>query len=84
QEAEPLKEANRVVIKGVGGAEAKTERFSLDEVMGDEVFLAYEVNGRPLPRKHGFPLRVVAGEHYGDDWVKYVARITVSAKGKKG
>ena len=25
-----------------------------------------------------------AGEHYGDDWVKYVARISLSATGKKG
>ncbi|MBU1275693.1 MAG: molybdopterin-dependent oxidoreductase [Proteobacteria bacterium] len=84
QEAEPLKGANRVVIKGVGGAEAKIERFSLGEVMGDEVFLAYEVNGRPLPRKHGFPLRVVAGAHFGDDWVKYVTRVSLLGAGEKG
>lgn len=84
RQAKPKDEANRVTIRSVGKQWPKVERFSLREVLSDEVFLAYQVNGRDLPRKHGFPLRVVAGEHYGDDWVKYVARITVSAKGKKG
>ncbi|MCF8063883.1 MAG: molybdopterin-dependent oxidoreductase, partial [Desulfarculaceae bacterium] len=71
-------------ILSVGKKWPKVEHFFLREVLANEVFLAYQVNGRDLPRKHGFPLRVVAGEHYGDDWVKYVARVTVSAKGKKG
>ncbi|MBU4275524.1 MAG: molybdopterin-dependent oxidoreductase [Proteobacteria bacterium] len=84
RQARPKDEANRVTIRSVGKQWPKVERFSLREVLSDEVFLAYQVNGRDLPRTHGFPLRVVAGEHYGDDWVKYVARITVSAKGKKG
>ncbi|MBW2515672.1 MAG: molybdopterin-dependent oxidoreductase, partial [Deltaproteobacteria bacterium] len=41
----------------------------------DKVFLAYEVNGEKLPVRHGFPLRIVAEDYYGDDWVKYVYRI---------
>lgn len=84
RQAEPKGEANRVTIRSVGKQWPKVEHFFLREVLANEVFLAYQVNGRDLPRKHGFPLRVVAGEHYGDDWVKYVARVTVSAKGKKG
>jgi sulfoxide reductase catalytic subunit YedY len=74
---------DRVDIRGPAGAAAKLEHFSLREVLDDRVFLAYQVNGRDLPRKHGFPLRVVAGEHYGDDWVKYAARITAVASGKR-
>jgi DMSO/TMAO reductase YedYZ molybdopterin-dependent catalytic subunit len=50
----------------------KYEKFPLREVLSDQVFLAYRVNGVPLPIAHGYPLRVVAGDHYGDDWVKYV------------
>ncbi|MCB2192512.1 MAG: molybdopterin-dependent oxidoreductase [Deltaproteobacteria bacterium] len=84
RQAGPDPKANRVTIKGVGNAGAKVERFSLREVLAEEVFMAYGVNGKPLPRKHGFPLRVVAGRHYGDDWVKYVARVSLSAHGKKG
>lgn len=84
REAGPTNQANQVVVRSVGKDWPKVERFSLREVLSDEVFLAYQVNGRDLLRKHGFPLRVVAGEHYGDDWVKYVARISLSATGKKG
>ena len=29
------------------------------------------------PEKHGFPLRVVAEGYYGDDWVKYVYKMTL-------
>ncbi|MFH1083362.1 MAG: molybdopterin-dependent oxidoreductase [Pseudomonadota bacterium] len=45
--------------------------------LADKIFLAYQVNGVPLPQKHGFPLRLVAEDHYGHEWVKYVHRITV-------
>lgn len=41
---------------------------------------AYEVNGEPLPRKHGFPLRIVAEDRYGSEWVKYVYKVTVENK----
>lgn len=46
-------------------------------VLSNKVFLAYAVNGKPLPQKHGFPLRVVAEEHYGFNWIKYVHKITI-------
>jgi DMSO/TMAO reductase YedYZ molybdopterin-dependent catalytic subunit len=35
----------------------------------------YDVNGKPLPQKHGFPLRVIAEGYYGSTWAKYVDRI---------
>ena len=66
--------AARVSIEAKG---QKTARFPMDDVLSDKVFLAYQVNGTALPRKHGFPLRVVAEDYYGSDWVKYVDRIAV-------
>ncbi len=39
--------------------------------------LAYGVNGRILPKKHGFPLRIVAEGYYGYNWVKYAYRVNV-------
>ncbi|MCF8033623.1 MAG: molybdopterin-dependent oxidoreductase [Desulfarculaceae bacterium] len=77
-------EASLVEIRGPRGGYAKIEHFKLREVLEDEVWLAYQVNGKDLPPKHGFPLRVVAGEHYGDDWVKYVSQVTVRTRRKKG
>jgi sulfoxide reductase catalytic subunit YedY len=64
-----------VTFRGPPGRYAKTERFPIAEVAADKIFLAYQVNGQILPRKHGFPLRVVAEDHYGSEWVKYVHEV---------
>jgi sulfoxide reductase catalytic subunit YedY len=66
-----------VTVRGPRGASEKVERFSVQDILSDKVFLAYQVNGQILPQKHGFPLRVVAEDHYGYEWVKYVDQITV-------
>ena len=71
------KEATHVTFAGPEGDFEKVERFTLEEILSGKVFLAYEVNGKPLPLKHGFPLRLVAEDHYGNDWVKYVYKVTV-------
>jgi DMSO/TMAO reductase YedYZ molybdopterin-dependent catalytic subunit len=73
-QAEFDRAAARVTIEARGG---KTAKYPLADVLSDRVFLAYQVNGRELPQKHGFPLRVVAEDYYGSEWVKYVDRITV-------
>jgi DMSO/TMAO reductase YedYZ molybdopterin-dependent catalytic subunit len=49
----------------------------LADALGDGVFLAYEVNGEPLPEEHGYPIRVVARHQYGNMWVKWLERIEV-------
>ena len=66
-----------VTVRGPRGASEKVERFPVDDILSNKVFLAYQVNGQILPQKHGFPLRVVAEDHYGYEWVKYVDQITV-------
>jgi DMSO/TMAO reductase YedYZ molybdopterin-dependent catalytic subunit len=61
-----------------GGEEQVYERsLPLDEARRDEVLLAYEVNGAPLPPQHGAPLRLVVPGWYGMTNVKWLARITV-------
>lgn len=64
-----------VDLKGPPGDYEKVERFPLAEARADKVFLAYAVNGRDLPEKHGFPLRAVAEDRMGSVWVKYVQRV---------
>ena len=75
--AEAEEGVTHVTFAGPLGDMEKEERFTIDEIKAGKVFLAYEVNGQVLPRKHGFPLRIVAEGHYGFDWVKYVEKITV-------
>lgn len=48
-----------------------------EEAMRDEVLLAYEMNGQPLPREHGGPLRLVVPGWFGIAWVKWLQRIEV-------
>jgi DMSO/TMAO reductase YedYZ molybdopterin-dependent catalytic subunit len=76
-EAGLLKEAQTVIFHTDTGAHQRTERFDIAEVAANHVFLAYGVNGRDLPEKHGHPLRVVAEGHYGATWAKYVKRVEV-------
>ncbi|MEU3269680.1 sulfite oxidase [Saccharomonospora sp. NPDC006951] len=45
----------------------------------DDVLLAYEMNGEPLPPDHGFPVRVVVPDWIGIASVKWVGAIEVSA-----
>ena len=45
--------------------------------MSDEVLLAYDLNGGPLPPQHGYPLRLVVPGWYGMTNVKWLTRITV-------
>ena len=66
-----------VTVGGPRGASEKVERFPIQDILSNKVFLAYQVNGQILPQKHGFPLRVVAEDHYGYEWVKYVDQITI-------
>jgi DMSO/TMAO reductase YedYZ molybdopterin-dependent catalytic subunit len=49
----------------------------LNKALDRDTLLAYEMNGEPLPVKHGFPLRVVVPGWAGDSWVKWVTSIRV-------
>jgi sulfoxide reductase catalytic subunit YedY len=69
------KEVRHITLHGPKGIYEKVEAFKMEEVASGRVFLAYGVNGRTLPQKHGFPLRAVAADRLGSDWVKYVYKL---------
>jgi sulfane dehydrogenase subunit SoxC len=48
----------------------------LAEARREEVLLAWDVNGQPLPPQHGFPLRLLVPGWYGMTSVKWLERIT--------
>jgi DMSO/TMAO reductase YedYZ molybdopterin-dependent catalytic subunit len=75
QEAQVKKEAQ---YADVVGAQEKRVRIPLKLLDQKRIFLAYRVNGETLPRKHGFPLRLVYEDAYGSDWVKYVSEVVVA------
>lgn len=67
-------EAEKVYFKAAGGYR---QALTIEEAMSDGVFLAYEVNGQPLPLEHGYPLRLVVRGKYGSRWVKWLTHIEV-------
>jgi sulfane dehydrogenase subunit SoxC len=61
-----------------GGEEQAYERsIPLEEALREDVLLAYELNGVPLPPQHGFPLRLLVPGWYGMTSVKWLDRVTV-------
>jgi DMSO/TMAO reductase YedYZ molybdopterin-dependent catalytic subunit len=74
REAQIKKEAQYVNISGAGSSVG----IPLKLIQEKRIFLAYQVNGITLPRKHGFPLRLVYEDAYGSGWVKYVDEVVVS------
>jgi DMSO/TMAO reductase YedYZ molybdopterin-dependent catalytic subunit len=74
RQAKVKPEAEKVYFEAAGGYR---QALTLEESMGDGVFLAYEVNGQPLPLEHGCPLRLVVRGKYGSHWVKWLTRIEV-------
>jgi DMSO/TMAO reductase YedYZ molybdopterin-dependent catalytic subunit len=74
--------SGEVVPDGSGGLDLTiNEQFarsmSLEEALNCDNLLCYEMNGRPLPREHGFPLRLIAPGWYGVANVKWLTRIEV-------
>ncbi|MFQ5968621.1 MAG: sulfite oxidase, partial [Acidimicrobiia bacterium] len=83
EEAALLDGAVEVLFTGLdrgieGGVEQTYQRsLPVEEAMREEVLLAYEINGQPLPPQHGFPLRLVVPGWYGMTNVKWLDAITV-------
>jgi len=51
--------------------------LSINDALADDVLLAYEMNGEPLSREHGAPLRLVVPGWFGIAWIKWLMRIEV-------
>jgi DMSO/TMAO reductase YedYZ molybdopterin-dependent catalytic subunit len=79
--ARPSPGASRVLVSGVDD-DTRTWRtsiagaswiFTRDEL--EQAMLAVRMNGAPLPRDHGFPVRLLVPGWYGCSCIKWVDRI---------
>jgi sulfane dehydrogenase subunit SoxC len=72
--------------RGVEGDQIQHYQRSLtvDEATRNEVLLAYEMNGEPLPPQHGYPLRLLKPGWYGMASVKWLDRIEAVAEPFQG
>jgi DMSO/TMAO reductase YedYZ molybdopterin-dependent catalytic subunit len=55
--------------------------FLRDHIVSSGAFLATEMNGRPLPKDHGAPVRLVVPGWYGCTCIKWVNEIRIVADG---
>ena len=51
--------------------------LSLEIVKATGTFVAYKVNGEAIPLKHGYPVRLVVKDQFGENWVKWLRQIDV-------
>jgi DMSO/TMAO reductase YedYZ molybdopterin-dependent catalytic subunit len=72
--------------RGVQGdvEHAYARSLPLAEARREEVLLAYEINGRPLPPQHGFPVRLLVPSWYGMTHVKWLRSIEAVAEPFRG
>ncbi len=82
------KRAAHVAFEGMdtplGKSQIKFVRSIPIEKAMSSTLLAYEMNGDPLPLKHGYPLRALALGWTGANCVKWLNRITVLEKPFEG
>lgn len=57
------------------GYDTYTTNLSLEEALKPDVLLGHTVNGQPLPREHGGPVRMITPQLYawkGSKWIKRI------------
>jgi DMSO/TMAO reductase YedYZ molybdopterin-dependent catalytic subunit len=68
-------EATTVVFKAYDGY---TTSLPLAYIRDSKILLAYKMNGIRIPDERGFPFMVVAEDHWGYKWAKWVTSIELS------
>jgi len=75
EHVQPRAEAHAVQF--VSAEQPYVDSLTLKQARLRDVLLAYEMDGRPLPREHGAPLRLVIPEMYGYKNVKWVSEVNL-------
>jgi DMSO/TMAO reductase YedYZ molybdopterin-dependent catalytic subunit len=76
-----LSGAARVRLQGVDNY---ADTIPLEKAMEPTTLLGYEMNGVPLPDRHGYPLRMIVPGYFGEKNVKWLTRIEVTDANAKG
>ncbi|HEX3446148.1 MAG TPA: molybdopterin-dependent oxidoreductase [Chthoniobacterales bacterium] len=71
-QAKPKPNVTTVLFRAADGY---YETFRFEKAMEPTTLVAYEMNGEPLPRRHGFPLRLIVPGLYGEKNPKWLTRI---------
>ena len=74
-QAKPLPQAG--ALQFVSAEEPYFDYLTMEQALLHDVMLAYSMDGKPLPREHGSPLRLVIPEMYGYKGVKWLKQINL-------
>lgn len=66
------------------GADAYSDTFPIEKALEETTLLVYEINGEPLPRVHGYPVRAIVPGMFGEKNVKWITRIDVATEDVQG
>ena len=77
----PLSQAARVRFWGVDNY---TDTIPLEKAMEPTTLVAYQMNGVPLPHRHGYPARMIVPGYFGEKHVKWLTRIELTHAKAKG
>jgi DMSO/TMAO reductase YedYZ molybdopterin-dependent catalytic subunit len=66
------------------GADGYTTNNALSELMHPDVILAYALDGKPIPRDHGAPIRIITPHLYAWKGAKFLNRIEFLTADKRG
>ena len=64
-------------------ADSYYESYTLEELLRPRVLMVIRMNGQPLSKDHGFPLRLIAPFKYGYKNVKYITSIEFTDSRKR-
>ena len=73
--ADPLPQAK--AVRFVSMEVPYTDYLTLQQASIEDVMLAYEMDGKPLPREHGAPVRLIIPQMYGYKNVKWLNGINL-------
>ena len=73
--ARPLPDAG--ALQFVSAEQPYIDYLTVQQAALHDVMLAYEMDGKPLPREHGAPLRLIIPEMYGYKNVKWLQEINL-------
>ena len=66
------------------GVDGYTTNLPLSALLEETTIIAYAMNGKVLPREHGFPLRLVVPSRYGWKSAKYVNELVIMDENEPG
>lgn len=79
--AGPLASGVKVKLHGVDNY---TDTIPVEKALDLTTLIAYEMNGEPLPQRHGFPARAIVPGYFGEKHVKWITRIELAGSDAVG